>query len=198
MPIAHLEHVHAALADDEVRAHQIGRVLPQPLRATPLAGLFVGSGGENQVAAQLLAGIRSPSQVHEGHRRRRELVLHVESPAAPHVAILHQARERRLRPVRRLSRHHVQVTQHEQRRALSLAGQPGDAIRKFGEFADERRFDAVVTEVLLGDSSGGGHVSRRVARVSLDQPREQPLDLIVESRILCDGDHTRIGRQIPP
>ena len=193
-PVAQLDHVHAALVDDEVGAHQIGSVLEQPGGAAALAGLFVGGGGEDEVATQPFAGLRAPRQAHESHGLRRQLVLHVERPAAPHVAVLHQAGERWLRPLRRLGRDHVQVAEHEQRRTSPGAGQPGDAVQQLGSLADQRRRDAVVAKVTLEDSSSGGRVSRRIAGIRLDQPREQADDLGLDGR----GPHAMYGMQSPP
>ena len=136
-----LDQVHPLLVDrqreapdlpDGLRAalEQVGPVLDEPLRAERAARLLVRDEPEDEIPRWHHAVAPEPA----GHRdHHRVHVLHVDRPAAPHVAVLHRSGERVHRPLRRLGRHHVEVPVHEQGPAFAVRPrEPAEDVRPAG------------------------------------------------------------------
>ena len=98
-PAPEVDRDPAALVDDQVAADEVGALLAQPARAQLRSALLVGGDHHQQIARR-----GPPSGAGEGDRRRdlgRDLRLHVERPATPHLAVAKLAGPRIARPVRR-------------------------------------------------------------------------------------------------
>jgi hypothetical protein len=86
-------------------------VLDKPLSPVSPTSLLISKEGEDEVAGRNdPVPLEAPSngQGHADH------VLHVDGPTPPDVPVLDRTRKRMNRPLGRVSRHHVQVTMHQQ------------------------------------------------------------------------------------
>ena len=89
----------------------------------------------------------------DGDGGRRDLALHVERAAAPHVAVAKLARPRVERPLARLREHGVGVREEEEARRIRVApGNPGDEVRPLGSPREEPALDAVRLEVARAEA----------------------------------------------
>ena len=102
-------HAHreaARFAERVLGAHELGMMIDEPARAVIAAGLLVGDAGEDEVALErdaLLLEARDDERRHDRH------VLHVDGAAAPHIAVVDLAAERRMGPALRLGGDDVEV-----------------------------------------------------------------------------------------
>ena len=164
-----------ALVDEIVAAQQVGALAAQPLDAAELAVLLVRRGGEGDGAGEVRAGALETG---EGDGLGRDLVLHVGGAAAPHVAVLHDAAERRHAPFGGVRRHHVQVAHQGQRGSGTGALEAGDEVLAIGQLAEHDAVDAVVPKVVPQDRRAGGLVA--VDGVHTEERREEVEDLALE------------------
>ena len=89
-------HAHreaARFAERELGAHELGMVVDEPARAVVAARLLVGDAGEDDVALERQALALEARDDERGHHRH---VLHVDGAAAPQVAVVDLAAERRM------------------------------------------------------------------------------------------------------
>ena len=112
-----------ALVDREVGA-DVGAGLQQPPHPdVGRAVLLVGDREEPEVTPRAEA---RTSELGHRHGARRDLVLHVDRSAAPQPAgLVHDSGERRVGPVARVGRDHVEVSDERQRGCRRV--RPGDA-----------------------------------------------------------------------
>ncbi len=163
---AHLEREAAELAERVAHAREQLRVLlDEVARAEVAAGLLVGEDDEHEVAGELGA---LPLRAHEGADEHRDARLHVERAAAPDVAVLEPALERRVRPVLAGGRDDVDVPLEQERRRVA-AGEAADEVRPAGLLLVELRLAARVLELRAEELDARRFVAGRVRRVEPDQ-----------------------------
>ena len=164
-----------ALVEAVVGLEGLRPVLAEPLHAAVRADLLVGGGGVLDGAGEGSAGAL---EARERDGLGRHLVLHVGGADAPHVAVLHDAGERRHAPLAGVGRHHVEVAHHRERPARPRPVQPGHQALPVGQLAVELARDAVLGEVGLHDARGLGLVG--VGGVDAQERGEQLEDLVLE------------------
>ncbi len=176
----------AAFVDRQVGA-DVGPLVEQPAHAHvghPV--LLVGDGEQPQVALRPEAG---PCEFGHGHGSRGDLVLHVHGAAPVQVAVVvHDAFERRVRPVAWVRGHHVGVADEGERGRLARAGQARDQVGAVVLAGDELALDTGRAEVVVQVRRGVRLVPRpptqqplgRVAGVEPDQVPRNADDLLVQ------------------
>jgi hypothetical protein len=193
---ARAEVVGGAAEDDALAAPFVDRVvgaddlrvlLAQPLEPERRADLLVGRGDQDEITSgpEPLARERR-----EGDRARRDLVLHVEGTAAPHLVADQLARPRVALPLRRVRDHRVRVAEEGEGRPVAAAD-ARDEVRPLGLAGQQLRGHAVLGEVVAQALRSARLVPRRVDGVEADQPLQQP-DRLVAQR--DDGHQRRVPR----
>ena len=115
--------------------------------------LLVGHDHEQQVAGAAPAAAR---QRRHGDGAGRDLVLHVDRPAAPQEAVVvDHGTERRVDPVAGVGRHHVAVPDEGERRSAAGARDPGDEVGATRVARDQLDLDPGALQV------GGEHLGHR-------------------------------------
>ena len=89
--------------------------------------------------------------------------------APPHTAVGHVAAERRMRPVRRFGRHHIDVAVEQQRRSRSIPAQPRHTIAALRGRLQHDRFEALRTQHAGDVVHGGQFIAGRIRRVDAQQ-----------------------------
>jgi hypothetical protein len=149
--------------------------------------LFVGDGGEDEVALQVGLLAREEGDDARAHRRH---VLHVDGPAPPEPAVVDLAGERGVLPASRVRLDDVEVRVQKERAALGpvavvplvafvslawIALQARDEVRAPRGLLEEARLDPRLTQV-LGDSLRRGALVSvpRLVRAAVDRrdPKE--------------------------
>ncbi len=174
---------------------QLRVIVDQPAGAQGSASLLVSHEGEDQITRWTATG---PDKITDDRERHRDHVLHVDSAPPPQAPVDDVAAEGVHPPVRRIRRHHVEMTVDEKRRPTRVAAfDPGDdaGTARFG--FQQGRLQADLGECggnVLGD---GPFVPVTTAPVHRVDPHQVPADL--DSLILCDcaayRNQVRCGRQ---
>ena len=161
-----LEREAAELAERVAHPREQLRVLlDEEARAEVAAGLLVREHDEHEIAGELGA---LPLRTHEGADEHRDAGLHVECAAAPEIAVLEPALERRVDPVLACGRDDVDVPLKQERRRVA-AGEAADEVRPAGLLLVELRLAARVLEVRAQELDARPFVAGRVRRVEPDQ-----------------------------
>jgi hypothetical protein len=176
---AQLDPVAGALVDQVVAAHCVAVLLAQPRRAEPGADLFVGGRAEDQVAGRLEALAR---ERRDRHRLGRDLPLHVECAAPPHLAVAQLTAKRIGVPLRSVREHDVGVRKEKQGRAVAAPRDARNEIRALGDLGVQLAGDAGVFEVVAQQLRGRRLVARRIRRVDANEPLEELRHLLSQRR----------------
>jgi hypothetical protein len=152
-------------------------LLAQPFQAEGLADLLVRSGDQDEVAGRPEALSRERG---EGDRAGRDLVLHVERAASPHLVADEVARPWVALPLRRIRDDGVRVAEERETRPVP-AWEPRDEVRPLGRPRVQLRLDAVLGQVVAEELGGERLVPGRVDGVQPQQLLEQ-LDSLVPQR----------------
>ena len=142
-----------------------------------LPELLVGGGGEDQVACRTKALARERC---DRDCAGRDLVLHVERPAAPDVPVTQLARPRVDRPLRRVGEHRVGVREQQQPRPVAAPRNPRDEVRPLGHARVQLALDPERLEVVAQQLGRLGLVPRRVDRVQPDELPKEVDDLVAQ------------------
>ncbi len=174
---------------------QLRVIVDQPTGAQGAAGLLVSHEGEDQIARWTATGPDKITNDCEGHRVH---VLHVDSAPPPQAPIDDLAAEGVDPPVRRIRRHHVEMTVDEQRcptrvTAFDPADDAGTARFRF----QQGRLQADLGEFggnVLGDRPFIAVTAAPVHRVD---PQQVPADLdrLILRRYAGYRNQIRCGRQ---
>src|SRR5262249_5880185 len=152
----------------------------EPLQPEPGADLLVGGGDEDQVARAAPALSREGRY---GDRARRHLALHVESAAAPHLAVDELAPERVALPLARVGEADVGGGGARERRAATAPADPRDEVRALGRARVEGALDASRLEMVAQELGGERLVAGRVRRVEPDQLLKERRNLGRQRRV---------------
>ena len=195
-PVGELE-AHAGALVDRVVTGDIRSLPHKPWEPHLLVTvLLVGLADEDDVSARPEAG---PSEDRERNRSGRGLVLHVGGPAAPDEPVgVEMARERRMRPVRRLGRNDVGVPEEAEGGPLAGAGDPGDEIRAVGVTCQQLVLDARRLEVATDLHRCRRLVPRGVRRVDADERAKKRSRFLAQRGVVHQASTRSARRRASP
>ena len=165
-----------ALVQREGRANGVRMGRCEPRHAVVDADLLVGRQREEHVPGRAHA---LPRERGKGHGRGRDVPLHVERAATPHLAVDEVARPRIACPLGRVRENGVRVRHEEQRRPVA-PGEPGDEVCALRGLREELARDAVASEVFLQHGRRACLVPGGIDRIQTDEVPEELRDLIPE------------------
>jgi hypothetical protein len=120
-------------------------------------------------------------EARQRHGLGGHLVLHVGGAAAPHVAVLHDATERRHAPFGGVGRNHVRVAHVGQCGAGAGAVEARDEVLTLRQLADESALDTVARQIIPEDEGAGGLVAGRAGGVDAQKGGEEVDDFALKS-----------------
>ena len=149
-------------------------------KSTPTSSSAVSARRRSPGSRRTLAGERD-----ERHGGRRDVALHVERAATPHLAVDEVARPGVARPLGGVGEHRVGVRHQQEARAVA-SGKPRDEVRPLGRLRDELARDAVSSQVRGQEVGGARLVAGWVDGV-------EPKQLLEELRSPPRGASLRFG-----
>ena len=166
----------AAFVDGVIGAHELGVLLHEPREAVVVVDLLVGRQREDEIAGRTEA--LAPERC-ECDRAGRDLILHVESAAAPDLAVDEVARPGISGPLLGIGPHRIGVGEERQRRAVA-AREPGNEVEPVGGAADELAGNPAPLQVVAQQLGGDRLVAGRVDGVEPEQLLEERRHLLAE------------------
>ena len=183
-----------AFVEHQLRAaKQLEVVFDQPLRPLVTALLLVRRSQEDDVARQLHA---VPLQRDHRHCLNDRRPLAVDRTATVEMIPVDRGDERRMFPLIRVGRHHVEVVQqhHRSPRTVSRKARVYDAAPRRG--LEDARFDTLFLESVRQKPRGRHFVPRRVGRIDGDVFTKESRRLLSDTvPIDRDGAHRKEQRQ---
>ncbi len=165
-------HGEAAYFVDDILGivtEEIGAFLDEPFGSKSCPGFLVGDSHKDHVPIDRNSLADEFSEGSEGHRRKS---LHVDRAATPDAGAVVMSGERRMRPARRVGRHDVDVATQDERTSGALRRISGESCYEIGTFlvgTDDLRFQSQTAAAFRNKGNRGSLVSRRIARVELNQ-----------------------------
>ena len=181
---AELDALAGALVDGEVGTNRVGMLDAEPREAEVVTDLLVGRGREDHVPRGLepVAGERG-----DRNRVRRDLALHVERAAPPHLPVAELARPRVDLPLGRVREHRVRVREEEEPRPLAAARYPRHEVGALGNPRVELARHPVLLQVRAQVLGRDGLVSGRIHGVEPDESLQEARHLVAKRH----GRHQR-------